>query len=65
MQTDAKSFSQSLRNVLSSQVQIDSSDDYTSFEKCILDNLIKFSSKNFVSVMVSNSMLCASPKQVK
>jgi hypothetical protein len=62
---DSKLFIQTLKNLLSSQKQVDSNDNYTSLERSILENLKKFSSKNLVGVAVSNSMLCAAPKQLK
>jgi len=65
MQRESKSFIQTLKSLLSSQTQVESNDGYTSLERSILDNLIKFSVKVPVEVTVSNSMLCAGPKQMK
>jgi len=58
-------FIQSLKNILSSNSQVETNENYSSFERSILENLKKFSNKKMVSVAVSNSMLCASPKQIK
>ena len=60
-----ESFIQSLKSVLSSNGQVDSSENYSPFERSVLEGLKKFDNEKIVGVAVSNSMLCAAPKQVK